>query len=46
LRIGYCYDITVSSLGKYNRGSHEVMASFDFDFAHRKVVSPRQVKYY
>jgi type IX secretion system PorP/SprF family membrane protein len=46
LRIGYCYDITVSSLNRYNTGSHEVMASFDFDFAHRKIVSPRQVKYF
>jgi type IX secretion system PorP/SprF family membrane protein len=46
LRIGYCYDITVSALSPYNKGSHEVMASFDFDFAHRKVVSPRQVKYF
>jgi type IX secretion system PorP/SprF family membrane protein len=46
LRIGYAYDITVSSLSQYNTGSHEVMASFNFDFAHRKVVSPRQVKYF
>ena len=46
LRIGYCYDLTVSSLHKYTTGTHEVMASFDFDFAHRKVVSPRQVKYF
>ena len=46
LRIGYAYDLGVSSLNKYNRGSHEVMASFDFDFVHRKIVSPRQVKYF
>lgn len=46
LRIGYCYDLTVSSLNKYTTGSHEVMASYDFNFAHRKVVSPRQIKYF
>lgn len=46
LRIGYCYDLTVSSLNKYTTGTHEVMASFDFDFAKGKVVSPRHVKYF
>lgn len=46
LRIGYCYDLTVSSLNKYTSGSHEVMASFDFDFSKGKIVSPRQVKYF
>ena len=46
LRIGYCYDLTVSSLSRYTSGSHEVMASFDFDFSKGKVVSPRQVKYF
>ncbi|MCX6200394.1 MAG: type IX secretion system membrane protein PorP/SprF [Bacteroidetes bacterium] len=46
LRIGYCYDLTVSSLNKYTSGTHEVMASFDFDFSKAKIVSPRQVKYF
>ena len=46
LRIGYAYDLTVSPLNTYTSGSHEVMASVDFDFVHRKVVSPRQVKYF
>lgn len=46
LRIGYAYDLGVSSLNQYSKGSHEVMASFDFDFVHRKIVSPRQVKYF
>ncbi len=46
LRIGYAYDFTASSLTKYTTGSHEVMVSYDFDFVHRKVVSPRQVKYF
>ena len=46
LRIGYAYDLGVSSLNKYTSGSHEVMASFDFNFVYRKIVSPRQVKYF
>jgi type IX secretion system PorP/SprF family membrane protein len=46
LRIGYCYDLTVSSLHKYTTGTHEIMASFDFDFTKGKVVSPRHVKYF
>lgn len=46
LKIGYAYDLTVSSQNKYTSGSHEVMASFDFDFRKSKVVSPRFVKYF
>jgi type IX secretion system PorP/SprF family membrane protein len=47
LRVGYCYDLTVSPLSKYTTGSHEVMLGFDFDFArNKKVVSPRRVKYF
>ena len=29
LRIGYSYDYTVSNLGKYNNGSHEIFLLFD-----------------
>lgn len=29
LRIGYAYDYTVSNLGKYNNGSHEIFLLFD-----------------
>lgn len=46
LKIGYAYDLTVSSQNKYTSGSHEVMASFDFNFKKGKVVSPRFVKYF
>lgn len=46
LRIGYAYDLGVSSLRRFTTGSHEVMASFDFDFIHRKVISPRRIKYF
>ena len=46
IRIGYSYDLTVSPLNKYTSGSHEVMASFDFNFTSKRVVSPRHVKYF
>lgn len=29
LRIGYAYDYTLTNLGKYNSGSHEIMVLFD-----------------
>lgn len=31
LRIGYAYDYTLSNLGKFNSGSHEIMILFDLD---------------
>ncbi|PWA05077.1 PorP/SprF family type IX secretion system membrane protein [Flavobacterium psychrotolerans] len=31
LRIGYSYDYTLSNLGKYNSGSHEIFLLFDID---------------
>lgn len=31
LRIGYSYDYTLSNLGKYNSGSHEIFILFDLD---------------
>lgn len=31
LRIGYAYDYTISNLGKFNSGSHEVMILFDIN---------------
>ncbi|MFI2741235.1 type IX secretion system membrane protein PorP/SprF [Zhouia sp. PK063] len=31
-RIGYAYDYTLSNLGSFNSGSHEVFALFDLDF--------------
>ncbi|WGK64629.1 PorP/SprF family type IX secretion system membrane protein [Croceiramulus getboli] len=32
LRIGYAYDYTLSNLGDYSSGSHEIMVLFDLDF--------------
>lgn len=31
LRIGYAYDHTVSNLGRFNNGTHEIMLLFDID---------------
>ena len=31
LRIGYSYDYTLSNLGKYNSGTHEIFLLFDLD---------------
>lgn len=44
LKIGYAYDLNVSPLSKYTRGTHEVMLSFDALFQYGRVVSPRYVK--
>lgn len=46
LRIGYCYDLSVSPLSKYTTGSHEIMLSFDFRFEKGKIVNPRYLKYF
>lgn len=41
LRIGYAYDLTTTTLGSYNSGTHEIMLSFDFSFGRGRVRSPR-----
>ena len=42
LRVGYAYDYTVSNLGKYSNGSHEVMVLFDLGlFMPSYMKSPR-----
>lgn len=38
-RIGYAYDYTLSDLGDYNNGSHELMLLYDFN--RKNVLSPR-----
>ena len=35
MRIGYAYDYTLSNLGEFNSGTHEIMLLFDIDFAKR-----------
>jgi len=41
IRIGYAYDHTLTPLGNYNSGSHELMLLFDLDFAKKHIKSPR-----
>lgn len=41
IRIGYAYDHTLTHLGQYNSGSHELMLLFDLDFTKKLIKSPR-----
>ncbi len=41
IRVGYAYDYTLTNLGDYNSGSHEIMLLFDLDFAKKHIKSPR-----
>ncbi len=42
LMIGYSYDFQVSELSLFNKGSHEIVISYDFaGYTREKVVSPR-----
>lgn len=40
-RLGYSYDYTLTKLGSFNSGSHEITLGFDFNFSKSKVVTPR-----
>lgn len=41
LRIGYAYDHTLTDLGQFNSGSHEIMVLYNFDFNRTRIRSPR-----
>ncbi len=41
LKAGYSYDLNISKLNAANSGSHEVFISYDFNFTHDKIISPR-----
>lgn len=41
LSLGYSFDYTLSKLGAYTQGTHEVYISYDFIRKSRKVLSPR-----
>jgi len=41
-RAGYAYDYTVSDLGNYNTGTHEIMINYDLDFLGKGFRSPRR----
>ncbi|MES2620412.1 MAG: type IX secretion system membrane protein PorP/SprF [Bacteroidota bacterium] len=46
LQIGYAYDAEISSLRKYNGGTHEIMIGYDFYYNKKRFVTPRFVKYF
>ncbi len=42
IRIGYSYDYTISNLGNFNSGSHEIILLFNFNISNtRRYSSPR-----
>jgi type IX secretion system PorP/SprF family membrane protein len=41
LRVGYAYDLTISDLNAYSRGSHEVMLGLDLGSEPVKIKTPR-----
>ncbi len=41
LMIGYAYDYTLTRLGNYNRGSHEIMIGYDLALEKKRVITPR-----
>ena len=41
LMIGYAYDYTLTKIGNYNRGSHEIILGYDFGFEKKRVITPR-----
>lgn len=46
LRIGYAYDHSLSRLGDFNSGSHEIMLGYDFGFDMKRYANPRYIRYY
>ena len=42
LRAGYAYDYTLSDLGGYTSGSHEIMINYDLDFLGKGFHTPRR----
>lgn len=46
VKVGYCYDLTISPLNKFTTGTHEVMISFDTWFKEKKAIAPIQMSYF
>lgn len=40
-KIAYAYDYTLTNLGNYNSGSHELMLNWQFGFKKGKIITPR-----
>lgn len=41
VKIGYSYDLSISNLGAFNSGTHEILVSYDFNLGRGKMKSPR-----
>lgn len=41
MKVGYSYDFPISRLGAFNKGTHEILVSIDFNLSNTKVISPR-----
>jgi len=41
IKIGYSYDLPISSLGAYSNGTHEILVSYDFSLGRKKIRAPR-----
>ena len=46
LEIGYAYDHTLSGLGDFNTGTHEIMIGFDFGTKNKQYVTPRYIRHF
>lgn len=46
LEIGYAYDHTLSKLGDFNNGTHEVMIGYEFGGRGKQFVTPRYIRYF
>jgi type IX secretion system PorP/SprF family membrane protein len=40
-RVGYSYDYTLTDLGDYNNGSHEILLQYDVNMSRKNLKSPR-----
>lgn len=41
LRVGYAFDMTTTTLGAYNAGTHELMLGYDLKYTKGRTISPR-----
>ena len=41
LRVGYAYDYTLTNLGDFNSGSHEIFLQYDVNLSRKNLKSPR-----
>ena len=46
LRAGYAYDYTLSEIGNFNSGSHEIMIGYDFGEKLKAFTTPRFINYF